>query len=154
MKRIGTLLAAGLAATAIAAPLAEGAATRAEYIAQADPICAKANKVANQQLPGFGDDVDAERWKGAARRFRVTLRAFNGMIASLSSLQPPAADAALISQWLEGLRSQSPQAKAVIAAVKQHSRKKVVARSGRLAKNSRRTKELVASYGFKACDQS
>jgi hypothetical protein len=154
MKRLTPLIAAVLAALAVAAPAASGAATRAEFIAQADPVCAEANAVAKQQLSGFGADIGDERWKSAARRFRVTLRVFNGMIDSLSAIEPPAADAALISNWIARLRSQSPQARSVIAAIKKHSLKKIIARDDRLIKNSRQTKKLVSGYGFKACDNA
>jgi hypothetical protein len=72
----------------------------------------------------------------------------------VSAIEQPAADAALLGRWLSGLRSQTPQAKSVLAAVKKRSLKKVSARSQKLAANSRRTQALVADYGFTACDES
>jgi hypothetical protein len=158
MRRLGGPLAAlmVIAITCLAGTTssASAASTRAEYIAQADPICAAANKVGNKQLKGFPKDVETRRWKPAARRLRVTLRAFNELIASLAVLQPPVADAALVEQWLAGFRSQVPLAKSLIAAVNQHSFGKVVKRSQRLAAASSDTQALVAGFGFRACDKS
>jgi len=157
-RRIRGLLLVASTVTAVATVLvpatASGASTRAEYIAQADPICAKANKLGEKQLKGFGKDVLAERWGRAIRRFRVALRVFNREIASLAELEPPIADAALLEEWLAELRRQSPLARRVIRALKQQSVKLVARRSGRLVKASRSTKRLVEDYGFRSCDDS
>jgi hypothetical protein len=156
MRRLGGLFAAlvvtAIALLAVTTPSASAASTRAEYIAQADPLCAAWIQVSNKQLKGFPKDAEAEQWRRAVRRLQITLRAFNRLLASLSGLQPPAADAAQVNQWLAGLRAQTPLAKALIAATKQHSFGKVVKSSGRLAEASQDTQDLVAGFGFQSCD--
>jgi hypothetical protein len=90
------LVAALLAWTA--AP-ASGAATRAEYAAAVNPICAGLEAEAEQALKKIG------RKPGAiAKLFKKLDRISDRGIDQIASVPPPPGDEALVAGWVEALR--------------------------------------------------
>jgi hypothetical protein len=145
------LLIAGGAA--VMSPLAAaGATTRAEYIAQADPICAHELAGAKRTLGGVNGDLVKGRFKQAGVKFTRANNVFKKGVDSVAALAPPSADASLITQWVQMLRAQIPLAARAARVLKQDASPQKIRRAiGQLFKLSDRTQALVKDYGFNDC---
>jgi hypothetical protein len=64
VRRFGVTLAAGIAAVAVAAPSASATSTRAEYVAQVDPICKAARSQEKDATRSFKRQVRRLRERG------------------------------------------------------------------------------------------
>jgi hypothetical protein len=145
----------GIAVVALAiTTTAQAASTRAEYIAQADPICSSTLDREAKTFHLVGSDLDRGRFKRAAKKFARTNRVFSAGVEQLAVLNPPAADAALIGPWVAMLRAQAPLASRVTRLLRKGARPGQIAKAvNRLFKFSDRTQALVAGYGFTQCQQ-
>ena len=134
-----------------AAP-ADAASTRAEYIAQADPICQSTQAAERRALGPKGTVLRLlkhGRYKEAARRYRNNTAAFSAGVEQLAALEPLSADAQLIGTWVQILRKQIPVANRATAAMA-HGRPidKFLRRLGSM---NVQTHALVATFGFQYC---
>ena len=139
---------------AVGAAPANGAATRAEYIAQADPICQTTMEAERRALGPKGTVIrlmKEGRFKAAARRYRNSNVAWSVGVEQLAALEPPSADAQLLATWVQMLRAQTPVAKQIAAAVA-HGRflDKLLARIGSM---NVKTRGLVSTFGFQYCQK-
>ena len=131
-----------------AAP-AGAASTRAEYIAQADPICLSANTAMKQAAKGLQQDKKTGRFKVAARKIRAQTAIFGPAVEQIAALEAPASDAQLIGTWVQMLRSEVPVAHRLANDYAHgHILTKSYFRLGRLITES---EALVASFGFQYC---
>lgn len=129
------------------------AATREEYIAQADPIC-QATIEAQRNAAGPGPTTTRllkhGRLKAAGHRLERIFQAFAPGVEELAALEPPAQDAPLIATWIAMLRSQVPLGlKAANALIHKKFPAKLLARLGSL---NARTQDSVVAYGFQVCN--
>jgi hypothetical protein len=136
-----------------AAP-ADAASTRAEYIAQADPIC-HSTEVAERRALGPKGTVlrlmKKGRFKAAAHRYRNSGVAYSAGVEQLAALAPPSADAQLIGNWVQMLRAFIPVVKQATSAMA-HGRPvdKFLRRIGSM---NVQTHALVAEFGFGYCQK-
>ncbi|MBW8059713.1 MAG: hypothetical protein FVQ78_05140 [Solirubrobacterales bacterium] len=137
--------------------------TRREYIARADPICARYIRAARKLHPRYRRATfDKFKFGKAARILGREGRHFGRMIVNLGSVKLPRENASVIKRWLRGLRSQQPISRRVGAALKKMDvgplTRKEIRRFDRTARKvdrvSARTKRLVRHYGFKHCDDA
>ena len=128
------------------------AATREEYIAQADPICQSTDAAEARAVgPGVLPALKHGQLKTAGRRFRKEFQAFAPGVEQLAALVPPAADAQLIGNWIAMLRAQVPLGfKAARVLIHGKFPAKLFARLGSL---NTRTRGLVAGFGFQSCQK-
>jgi hypothetical protein len=143
----GLVLAIVLVLT-ITAATASAASTRAEYVTQADPICASAIKTEKSSQRGIGRLIDKSRYKAAARKFRRTNQAYGDGVEQIAALVPPPADAQFISTWVQMLRAEVPLAERAAKALAHGRIGKAIVR---LTKASDTAKAYVANYGFSSC---
>jgi hypothetical protein len=113
-----TVIAIALLAVAISAGPASAASTRAEYVAQVNPICASANSQARALWETFFKTTDrlektAKKLHGK-KRIRVqrrldelfyrlddqVLAVYSGALAQLKLIPPAPGDEALVAEWL------------------------------------------------------
>jgi hypothetical protein len=136
------------------ATTAHAASSRAEYIAQVDPICSNTLDREAKTFHLVGSDLEHGRFKTAAKKFARTNRVFSAGVEQVAAVGAPAADAVLIGQWVAMLRAQLPLAARVTRLLKKDARPGRVAKAvNRLFKFSDRTQALVADYGFTQCQQ-
>jgi len=121
----------------LAAP-AFGAATRAEYVAQVDPICQKgqqdmiaeakrqrpAVKRIRRKLKDLADSLTDEQenallGKLAAREFSPTLKVFGGVTGQIAAVAPVPTDQTAVTQWLTARRSYLALIQRAIRAARQ-----------------------------------
>jgi len=146
------VVAAAAVLAASAAP-ASGAATRAEYIAQADPICAKDLRLQGMALKGYFNDLAKERWRPAARKMSKAIPPYVEMVGDLRALSPPAADAPGITDWENKLASQIPLARRLASALRSENRRRIGKSNNRLIAASTKAMAMVRGFGFKDCDE-
>jgi len=138
-----------------AAP-ANAASTRAEYIAQADPICQSTLQAERQALGPKGTVfrlLKKGRYKEAARRYRNTIAAFAPGVEQVAAVEPPITDAQVIGSWVQMLRAQIPVAKRATDAMA-HGRtqgKRLIKFLELLGLMNVKTRTLVANFGFQYC---
>jgi hypothetical protein len=174
----GLAAALALVLVAVAATPSQAASTRAEYIAQVEPICQAANEASKKhdrkvvqrikpKLIAFLNDVfdpDAEEpSKKENRRFirffisifaKTTGHAafiFDQATTQIYAIPPVPGEEGLIGGWLAGRSLAVDQVQAAIRAAR-HGRGRL---SGRLLDQSDKTllaaQEPVNAYGFQAC---
>jgi hypothetical protein len=147
------VLTIALIAAAISATTAQAASTRAEYVAQVDPICANELAGAKRTLGGVNGDLRKGRFGPAATKFARATKVFHKGVEAVAAIPPPAPDTSLINQWIGMLRRQVPLAHRAVRVLRSHSSGRRVDRSiDRLFKLSDRTQALIQDYGFGDCN--
>jgi hypothetical protein len=130
---------------------AHAAATRAEYVAQADPVCASANRDIHRLNKRFSSLDKDGRYGAAGQTLKRTGARLSASIAQVRSITPPPGDEQTISSWLgEVARIAANNRRMGTAEAQQHFRRVFVLQ----VKNflvARRAHELVADWGFHAC---
>jgi hypothetical protein len=151
---------------AITATTAYAAATRAEYVAQTDPICraalAKEQALARsldrrvRQLEKRGVDTGAS----SKQVVRIFVRYFDQLAEiqrnenlQISMVTPAPGDESIVAQWLQKRQEASDlfqRGVQVFAHGKERFSKKLV---GMAAKRGFLAEELVQDFGFRSCDE-
>lgn len=150
------VLAAALAAPAPAAQ----ALTRADYTAEADAICKTQSQKQFRSLKAFKDKLRRSGLDGDEKflrlqgRAQILLgRAIESSLRLLSALPPPPGDATVLAQWLDSLRFDAVNARAVArTALRRHVRFGVFVRAIDIQfAHARATELLVDGFGFTLC---
>jgi putative hemolysin len=153
MKLKGAMALALLAISAVAVTPAHAAATRAEYIAQADPICAQAYAEAQPLWARSAVDQAKGRYKKAARELLSSTAVTEGMVLNLAALQPPAEDVPLIDSWLKAQRDVNSLSRQQATALKHRKAKRAKNLGARVISAAEAARVVVANYGFAYCNQ-
>jgi hypothetical protein len=125
-----------LLAVAPAASAQTGGPTRAQYVAQVDPICLEAVQGIKSSLRGLGDDIKARKWKRAARKTFRAAEASREAIAEIVPIPKPQADVQLLTDWLS-LQSKNAD---VVGDLGRALRRGDLGRAGRLARKEDRSR--------------
>jgi hypothetical protein len=133
-----------------AAP-AEAVSTRADYIAQADPICLATGQAEGHALSGAGTDIDKGRFKVVARKLRRAGVFFSAGVDQLAALERPPADASLLGSWIDSLRAQVPIVNRFARALSHKQVKRIRRTSTLLLIAEDKTAAVVDDYGFALC---
>jgi hypothetical protein len=163
--RIGLIaLAITLIALAIIASTAAAASTRAEYVAQVDPICHAAHvkekaaahrfKKRAHQLVRRGMDPDhpsAAGIRAVVRFYGLVIRIQRSLNTDIANVAPAPGDETLISRWLQ-IRSKVPprlqQFLRTFSEGKQHKARRAISRA---FKADFQAYSLMQDFGFKYC---
>jgi hypothetical protein len=171
MRRTPLALAITALTLAITAASAPAATTRAEYVAQVDPICQAAfmqiekplrsiTRATNRLLQLLGDErrSRAELKRAIKRVSRKSSRAgakigriLSGMVAAIATVPPAPGDELIVAQWVDGLiRSGHLNDRA-----RQAARRGKVGQALRLLERALRVEgqaqDLVRDFGFQYC---
>jgi hypothetical protein len=164
-NRGGIGLAIALIALAIVAATAYAASTRAEYVAQVDPICQAAHikgkaaahsfKARIRQLRNRGIDPEGKAGIRAAVQFygRV-VRVERSAINEIARVPPAPGDEELISQWLRKLTQVDVRLQHFIRLLPQGEERKARRAISRAFEAGFRADNLVQDFGFKYCGGS
>jgi hypothetical protein len=150
----GKKLASSLAAIAVlfaAVPALAAEVTPGDYKAQVEPIC-KANTQANEKiLKGVRENVKKGKLSKASRQLYAAAKALKKTRAELLQVPAPAADAARLTKWLDGVKTEinllEAAGKKLAKGEKNGASKMVI----RLRSNAMKTNNLVLSYEFHYC---
>lgn len=160
-------LALSVIALTISATTAQGAATRAEYVAQVDPICQAAakpeGKLVTAYLKAFarlgkgvangGSAKQATKRLVAksARLMRRIVTIEQGVTTQIDAVSPPPSDAGTVAIWLEKRKVAEQTVLSGIRALKHRKIASFDARLDRAAAIDREGRILVADFGFQFC---
>jgi hypothetical protein len=150
--RIVLSLAALAAVALLAVPAVAGAAaTRAEYVAQADPLCADANGDIERLNGKFRRLEKMERFRAAGNVLRKTGTRLSVSIRQVRAIPPPPGDEQLIARWL-GLIEKVAANNMKMGAAESKQRFGKVERFQRSNDGLHdKAHALVAPFGFSSC---
>jgi hypothetical protein len=142
---VGVLLLAGAASALALEPEAQ------TYKEEVEPIC-KRNTEANETiLKGVRKNVKEGKLKKASRQLLAAAKALKHTREQLLKVPKPAADAARLTKWLKGVKTEAELLEAAgrkLAKGEKNGATKMVIR---LEANARQTNNLVLDYQFRYC---
>jgi hypothetical protein len=154
-------------ALAITAPRADAAATRAEYVAQVDPICLAAAKPEGKLLIAYlkaftrlgkgvaeGGSPKQATKRLVAKSARLMTRIITieqGVTAQIEAVSPPPSDSGTVALWLEKRKLAEQTALSGTRALKHRKIASFNAQLDRSAAIDREGRILVAGLGFQFC---
>ena len=127
--------------------------TRAEYIARADPICAKADKAGHRMTRRITPLIRQEKFREAAAIYgRHWNQVFKPSERKLARIPRPPEDAATLSREIEIRWQQARLSKSVRRHMGRGNLSAMYRVDGRIGKLDRQADRLIRPLGFKACD--
>jgi hypothetical protein len=149
--RVRATIAGALLAIAFSTASASGAATRAEYIAQVDPICQGAIKDGKAALlkatQGHPGDRRA-RGQGIVRKYTIFLKARFQILA----VDPAPGDEQIVHAWTVSLGKAFLLGQHYGRALRGGSQTDASATAKKLKRKTNSSAGIVAGFGFSSCD--
>lgn len=150
-RGVAIALAVAAITTALAVGVALAETTRADYVAQAEPIC-KANTDQNRRiLKGARARAKKGKTKAAARQFSRASAAFGSAVAQLRAVPQPPDDTAILTSWLGYLDKET----LYLGKIAKDLRKKQINRAQsdglQLRRNADIANDTVINFGFTYC---
>jgi hypothetical protein len=151
----GSVLAIGVVALAVVAAPAHATSTRAEYVAQADPICKATGDEIDKRFPGLLKRISNRPNITPTVAFAYGL-ALGGKIFAhatnqLAAIAPPPGDEAAVSGWLDGRRRYKQKVDTAVAAGKHNRKKQMLRRFRQAVAVVSQSNQLVIAFGFQYC---
>ena len=165
MRRAVIAAVLSMGVIAVGAAPANGAATRAEYVVQADAIC--------QAVRGQASDADSAYIKNYKRWFRVaksgTLKAFvrqtrrtagsllrftqihMSVTDQIAAVPSPAADAGTVNTWLNYRRQSDVFSTSAASALKHFKFERFFKQNDHADTAEAAGRETIAPFGFQVC---
>jgi hypothetical protein len=173
VKGAWAILAGLVFALALSTAVAQAAATRAEYVAQAEPLCKATSdslrkpgkkfvKGLRKATPKHKPKPGSKAAKTYARRvFRIAGgfylvfgRKVSGLQKQLVVIPPPTADAAVLNQWLGSMSLAADTMTDIATRLRSRSLKKALGAAneiGEIEKELKATDNVVSGFGFQQC---
>lgn len=134
-----------------AAPAQTPEPTRAEYIAQLEPVCA-ANTDANRRiLRGVRKRVKEDKLKAAAGQFARAATAFGNTVGTLEAVPRPSADTAKLAEWFGHLNRETDYLQGISKALRKEQRGRAQGLAVRLQHTANLANGAVTGFGFSEC---
>jgi len=150
--RLAVLITAVALLATASARAEEGVPTRAEYVAQVDPIC-EANTVANKRiLKNVGVKARNDRtMKEAGGQFIRASLAFGGTVDKIATVARPPADDARLLKWFDQLRVVQSKLRSLGKALKEEDEIKAAHEQIRLERASNAANNVGFVFEFRSC---
>jgi hypothetical protein len=148
----GVCTVVALALALLGVSLAQAAEiTRADYVAQVEPIC-QVNTRANERiLSGVKAEVKQGELKPAAAQFSKAGSALRKTLAELRAVPQPAADQARLARWLGYVKTEAELFQSAAAKLKAGDKVGAEAMALRLNNNATLANNSVLSFEFRYC---
>jgi hypothetical protein len=145
-----TLALAAVLIVAVSVASAAGP-TRAEYLAQTEPIC-QANTDGNRTiLKGVQKKIRNQQFAPAGKQFLRAAAAFKKTINQVDAVPKPDADIALLTPWIAKLRQAQTMLQRIGSLVKKKKAFKAQGIVVKLSRHAIQTNNSVAGFGFESC---
>ena len=151
MRRLAPSLLLAVVSLMALPALSHAAATRAEYVAQAEPICGLANDDIQRLNERFHRLHEKSHYGPAGRALKRTGTRLSKSIEQVRAITPPPGDEQTIASWLDlvqGIADNNVR----LGRAESHRRfsrvSKIETRNEAIAKQAH---ALVADWGFHAC---
>jgi hypothetical protein len=134
-----------------AVPSIAAEATPESFKAAAEPIC-KTNREANEKvLDGARQNVQTGKLKKASRQLFAAAKALKRARAQLLGIPKPAEDAARLTKWLKGIKTEVELLEATGRKLADGDKNGALKMIIRLKSNANQTNNLVLDYEFRYC---
>jgi hypothetical protein len=143
-----TMLAAGSASAEI---LPGANPTRAEYLAEVEPICQKNTDANKPVLKAARKKVNAKNLKGAGSDFFKVSANFGNALKSIEAVPRPAEDSARLEKWFGFLKIVKTNLRMVGKALKEENKVKAAHEKIRAERSSNAANNVSFVFGFSAC---
>jgi hypothetical protein len=151
MRRLAPSLLVTVLALAASPAVSQAAATRAEFVAQAEPICGLANDDIANLNRRFHRQHAKGRYRAAGRTLKKTGTRLSASVDQVRAITPPPGDEQTVAAWL-GLVEKVALANERMGRAEAHENFDVEARIRRQgSKIAQRAHKQVADWGFHAC---
>lgn len=132
---------------------ADAASTRAEYAAQADPICKSGDKNINRHWKRFLRLAKQYPFKiqAAANALEGAGRSYSSAVRSLGLIPPPPGDEARISQWLDLHSRSAAKYPLAASAYRANDYKRLNRLLGNADRLERQASSLMSDFPFGYC---
>lgn len=127
-----------------------GAATKSDFVAQADRICRTRNKqidALNKQL----DAVDQGDYEGAAAVYKKGQRITEVGLAQLRTLEPPPRDRAAVAKWTAALDVQLVLSGRLVRAIERQDDETISVLTDEIERAKEKAHGIAQGYGLKVC---
>lgn len=125
--------------------------TRAEYVAQVEPIC-KTNTQADEKiLDGVEAEVKNGKLKPAAKQFSKASAALKKALAQLKAVPKPAADNAKLTKWLGYVKTEAELFASTAKKLKSGDKEGAGKMEIRLTHNANLANNTVLDFEFRYC---
>jgi hypothetical protein len=148
---ITAVLAIGVTLAVAATAFAEGAPTREEYVATAEPICKANIDKSKQILKGARPKVKAGKLAPAGRQISRAAAQFGTSIKELEALPEPIADEARLQKWFKFLKIVQSNLSKVGDSLKQGDKVRAVHEEIRTERSSNAANNVSFVFGFRYC---
>jgi hypothetical protein len=150
-RRLAPLVLAIALLALVCVPVALAAPTRAEYVAQLEPIC-QANTQANSRiLKGARHRVKTDQLAKASKQFTRATAAFATTVDQMAAVEQPSSDLATLSDWFGRLRREVTLLRGNTTQLKHGNADRAQRLAVRLNQNSRSANDVVVGFGFNYC---
>jgi hypothetical protein len=149
-KKLIVLFAAAAVVTA-AVPASAAEVTPQSYKEQVEPICQRNTEANARILKGARSNVNAGKLKKASRQLAAAAKALKQTRGQLLKVQQPAEDAARLTKWLKGVKTEVEMLEATGRKLAKGEKNAAVRMVIRLESNANKTNNLVLSYQFRYC---
>ncbi len=134
-----------------AVPAIAAEATPETFKESAEPIC-KTNRDANEKvLDGARQNVQAGKLKKASGQLFAAAKALKRARAQLLAIPKPAEDAARLTKWLKGIKTEIELLEATGRKLANGDKNGAMKMIIRLKSNANQTNNLVLDYEFRYC---
>ena len=130
---------------------ADAATTRAEFVAQAEPYCASANRDINRLNKRFTRLNEKGHYGLAGQALKRTGTTLSASIAQVRSISPPPGDEQTVSSWLALVDRIAGNNRRMGRAEAHRKFRRVFDLQLKNFLIRRQAHELVADWGFQAC---
>lgn len=133
---------------AVPAPAAE--LTPTEYKEQVEPIC-QAGRAKEEALKKVHKEVKEGKLKLASREVATGAKALKQTYLKLLQVPKPAADAARLTKWLKGIKTEVEMLEATGRKLAKGEKNAALRMVVRLKNNAEKANNLVLDYQFRYC---
>jgi hypothetical protein len=126
--------------------------SRAEYVAQLEPICKPGSDATERAVHGVRSDVKAERFTVAAGKFARGQRIFAKTVSSISTVPRPPADASTLKRWFAALGKEQVYLGQIVKTLRANNPAGFERVSADFIHEGNRANNAVVSFGFNYCD--
>ncbi len=157
LKRTLTTAALVIAATTLAAVSASATIlpganpTRAEYVAEVEPICEKNTNSNKPILKAARQKVNAKNLKGAGSDFFKVSDNFGKALKSIEAVPRPAEDSARLEKWFTFLKTVQTNLRKVGKALKEENKVRASHEKIRAERSSNAANNVSFVFGFRSC---
>jgi hypothetical protein len=148
-------IALGFAAIGIGATTAYATSSRADYVAQADPICKNGDDQIAKRIPGLIKRIGRQSRITPTIAFAYGLglggKIFARETGQIAVIAPPPGDEAAVSGWVAGRRTYKRMLDRAVAAGKHNKKKQMLRRFKQAVSAVGQANQLVAAFGFQYC---